>query len=96
MASRTNTATIKMAAVAGCILLILAASMVLTPVKADCVSACVSACQSYAQALCSGFNSSRCNSPLPLGVTCETVALNPCGVTCLNGCVAGQLAGCIV
>ncbi|CAL5075061.1 unnamed protein product [Urochloa decumbens] len=95
MASR-NIAANKMATVAGCILLVLTASMVLTPVKADCLSSCVSACQSYAQALCSGFNSSRCNMPLPLGVTCETVAIQPCGASCLDGCFTGQLAGCIV
>ncbi|CAL5080692.1 unnamed protein product [Urochloa decumbens] len=95
MASR-NTTAINIATVAGCILLVLAASMVPMPVKADCITSCISACQSYAQALCSGFNSSRCTSPLPLGETCQTVAIQPCGASCLDGCFAGELAGCIV
>nr|CAB3456732.1 unnamed protein product [Digitaria exilis] len=95
MASR-STSALKKATVAGCILLLLAVSMGPLLVKADCVSACVNACELYANALCSGFDSSKCDHPLPLGTTCVTAALNLCGVSCLDGCTTGVLAGCIV
>jgi hypothetical protein len=93
MAATPKTAT----TVAGIILLVLAtAAMVPTPAKADCVSACVVACKKYAEALCMGFNAASCTTPLPLGKTCEEVVIQPCGVSCLNGCTVGQLAGCII
>lgn len=87
---------LKQATVAGFILLVLAVSMGSPLVKADCISSCITACSLYADALCSGFNSDSCTHPLPLGETCKVAAIQPCGATCVDGCTAGQLAGCIV
>ncbi|CAL5090828.1 unnamed protein product [Urochloa decumbens] len=87
---------LKMAKVAGCILLVVAASMgYLQPVMADCAGACADACQMYATALCSGFNGAKCTTPLPLGKTCEDVAIQPCVVSCFEVCILGDLRGCI-